>query len=199
MKHLILLAALCATALITTDISGQAGDPVPEVVTMQSHLDNFKQDDKRKYYMQEVVHVEGHSKEQLYGALKLWTFEHFEDENFVFEADDQEAGLLVGRGWAYLGVTTDWSTVKMYYSVKIMVRDGKYRFRIYHVEFDDHTSDDTVSGMTTLTDKVNAARDENGHTQPGVQYTFASSALEYLVTSNESLMNLDIDELLSMK
>jgi len=199
MKHLTLIAIFCATTLTATVLSGQPADLARAEQMLESYLDNFEKDDKRKYYIQEVVPAEGHSKAQLFEALRLWLSEHFEDENFTLDADDEETGVLVGRGWRYIGVTADWSTVRMYYSVKISVRDGKYRFRIFHVEFDDHVSEDTTSGMSTLTDKVNAAYDENGRIGLGAHYAFITDALESLIESKETLMTLDTGDFHSLR
>ena len=199
MKHLTLLAVICITSFMMSHTFGQASDLVTAEKTMQSCLDHFEQDDKRKYYIQEVVLSEGHSKDQLFDALRMWMSEHFKDENFVLNTDDKEAGILAGRGWTYFGVTADWPTVRMYYSVRIAVRDGKYRFRIFHVEFDDHASDDTASGMSTITDKINATYDENGQLELGAQYAFTSQALQSVIESEESLLNVDITGFLSVR
>jgi len=193
MKQLILLAIFCATSLIAKDISGQSTEYATADETMQAYLSNFEKDDKRKYHIQEIVMSDGQSKEQLFDALRVWMAEHFEDEGFALEADDMEAGILVGRGWTYLGITPDWSAVKMHYSIRIEVRDGKYRFRIFQVEFDNHTTDDNRVGMSRLTDKVSEAYHENGHIELGAEYTFAVDALQAIIDSKESLMSLDID------
>ncbi len=199
MKHLIILTVFCTTTLIVSETYSQSADLANADETMQMYVDNFEKDDKRKYYIQEVVQSEGNSKEQLFDALKMWLSEHYEDDGFSMDADDMEAGMLVGSGWKYLGITSDWSAIKMHYSIKIAVRDGKYRFRIFHVKFDNHSAEGTLSSTSTLTDKIKAAHDENGKIVLGAQYTFASDALQSLIESKESLMSVDIAMLQSVR
>gem|GEM_PF-3253778 len=192
MKNLIGLVVFCTALLTSTPIKGQSNDLGTPEETIQAYLTNFEKDDKRKYYIQEVVPSEGHSKEQLFEVLRSWMTEHFEDEDFALEAVDAETGMLVGRGWTYLGITNDWAAVRMYYSIKISVREGKFRFRISHVEFDDRASDDTNSGMSTLTDKIETAHHDKDQIGLEMHYALAIDALQSLIDSKDSLMNLEV-------
>jgi Domain of unknown function (DUF4468) with TBP-like fold len=188
MRHLILFTAICATSVAATVLCGQSTDSIIPEKKMQSFLSNFGKDDKRKYYIQEVVRSDAQTKDQLFTALSTWMHEHFEDADSVLDAEDRAEGILVHRGWTYAGTTEDGSAAKMFYSIKITVRDGKYRFRLFHVEFDEASSDESTSGSSTLADKINDAYDEDGQIEPGAHYTFASEVLQSLVDTKESLM-----------
>lgn len=193
MRHLILIALVCTTSLAISNVAAQAVDPVHAEKELQSYLGNFEKDDKRKFYIQEVVQSDDATKYQLFIALSTWVSEHFESADSAIEMEDIEGGLLIARGWTSAGIGADGSSARMYHSVKFEIRDGKYRFRIFDVEFDSHISADPSSGTGTLTDVVNAAYDESGQIEVGAKYTLASEALQSLLDTKETLMHLEIE------
>ena len=193
MRHLILIALVCTTSLAISNVAAQAIDPVHAEKELQSYLGNFEKDDKRKFYIQEVVQSDDATKDQLFIALSTWVSGHFESADSAIELEDIEGGLLIARGWTSAGNGADESSTRMYHSVKFEIRDGRYRFRIFHVEFDNHISADPSSGTGTLLDVVKAAYDESGQIEVGAQYTLALEALQSLLDTHETLMHLEIE------
>lgn len=76
----------------------------------------------------EVVPVAGASQRELYTRAKLW----FKSTEAVVQADNKEAGLLQGTVLQDITVFTNGmhTTVKLWYTIKIALQDGRYMYDI---------------------------------------------------------------------
>jgi hypothetical protein len=83
----------------------------------------------------EVVDTCSLTKEQLYNKTKLWLANTFNDSKSVIEVDDKENGEIVGKG--NFDFTCKYSLVNVnstcFFTIKIDVKDNKYRLQLYNV------------------------------------------------------------------
>lgn len=80
----------------------------------------------------EVVQVQGASKEDLYIRGREWFANTFVSANHVIQMDDKEAGKIIGKGNSegfYTILLTPF-TYFLNYTVSITVKDGRYRYEI---------------------------------------------------------------------
>lgn len=95
----------------------------------------FQYNDAGRIEYQEVVELPGKTKDKLFTQARLWFAETFQDSKAVLEVDDREGGILVGTGWADTDISAKfWSTIK------IEVKDGKYRYTINNFQTEAHPS-----------------------------------------------------------
>jgi hypothetical protein len=80
----------------------------------------------------EVIPVNGSTKDQLYIKAKHFFAKAFKSANDVIQLDDKESGTVVGKGFSEILINTGFSpvTTRLYYSVKIEVKEGRYRYMI---------------------------------------------------------------------
>jgi hypothetical protein len=103
--------------------SAQAvGDTIKLPVSADTHLVTYS----------EVVQAPGVSQSELYSRAKLWFASTFKSAKDVVQADEKEAGVVQGTGWSTtyvksLGIP---SPQKLWYTVKIAVKDGRYKYDI---------------------------------------------------------------------
>ncbi|WP_165836081.1 DUF4468 domain-containing protein [Marinifilum breve] len=80
----------------------------------------------------EVVNVDGKTADQLYSSAREWFAETFKSANAVLQMDDPVAGKLIGNGISQVHITVRSMTVPvdMSFSIKVFVKDGKYKYDI---------------------------------------------------------------------
>ncbi|MDO7849195.1 DUF4468 domain-containing protein [Hymenobacter sp. M29] len=90
----------------------------------------------------EVVPVEGASQAELYARAKLWFASTFKSAKDVVQAEDKEAGVLQGKGWQdiYIKSMGIPSASKLWYTVKLAVKDGRYRYEVTEFEIQSYPS-----------------------------------------------------------
>jgi hypothetical protein len=86
-----------------------------------------------------VVQVPGVSQAELYTRAKLWFANTFKSATEVVQADEKEAGIVQGRGWApisvhFIGPKRPTTNLRMWQTIKIMVKEGRYRYEITNLE-----------------------------------------------------------------
>ena len=80
----------------------------------------------------EVIQAPGASQAELYLRAKLWFVDAFKSARAVVQADEREAGLIQGRGWRSIYTAAAGFTMqsKLWYTVKLALKDGRYKYDI---------------------------------------------------------------------
>lgn len=96
---------------------------------------NVPMDGNKNVIYSQVVPIEGVTQDALYGKAKLWFANSFNSAQDVIQMDDKQNGVIVGKGITIINepgmqpVRKTW-----YYTIKIQVKDGKYKAEIYDME-----------------------------------------------------------------
>jgi Domain of unknown function (DUF4468) with TBP-like fold len=197
MRNLIFILVICANTFTAAQILAQSDARAEEKELLQSYLNNFDRDDSRRYFIQDVVHADGKTKDQLFIELKIWITLHFSEVGYELLADDAGAGILVARGWTDPIVSDDSTTTSLAYSIKFEIRDGKYRFRVFHVDFSIQDANSSVAGTGTLTDLINKSYTEDCKIEVNANYSDVATALQSIIEVKESLTNAEVEFLSS--
>jgi len=80
----------------------------------------------------EVVQALGASQTELYTRAKLWFASTFKSAKAVVQADEKDAGVIQGTAFQDVYVSTGAFTYteKLWYTVKMVLRDGRYKYEI---------------------------------------------------------------------
>jgi hypothetical protein len=80
----------------------------------------------------EVVKVEGVSKDDLYLRAREWFAKSFRSSKDVIQMDDKASGKIIGKGGAKGTYSQLLFTGPLYveYTITIVVKDGRYRYEI---------------------------------------------------------------------
>lgn len=86
-----------------------------------------------------VVEVDSANKDVLYSRAKKWFAEEYKSAQNVIQLDDKDAGEVLGKGLfkSYFTVFMEAQDVSVYHTVKIYVKDNKYKYEItdFNVKF----------------------------------------------------------------
>jgi hypothetical protein len=87
-----------------------------------------------------VVQVDGTNKADLYARAREWFTDNFKSADAVLEMEDKEAGILVGKAYSDItGMTaTMMHAMKMWYNVKVEVKDNRYRYTINQIQLQNY-------------------------------------------------------------
>ncbi|KAA3438902.1 DUF4468 domain-containing protein [Rufibacter hautae] len=74
---------------------------------------------------------------QLYTPARSWYASTFNSSKSEFEIDDKETGVLMGKGFSDIIVTTLIPVkLKLWYTVKVEVKDGRYRYQMTDFKYE---------------------------------------------------------------
>jgi hypothetical protein len=121
MKKVLLIAL--SLLMITSVIYAQDKDQVEEVKIVL-----VKEEGSDNYYYEGVVPVEGVSKEEMFKRAKEWVLSKFKTEDNNAQFDEQNLVILNSPTIVlekYRGAPGDF----LYFKIKILFKDGKYKFR----------------------------------------------------------------------
>ena len=94
-----------------------------------------------------VVEVPGASQNELYARGKVWFASTFQSTLNATQADDKQAGILIGRAWrpSYIPLPGGslYST-KIWYTVKLSFKDGRYRYSFTDFSFSEYGGANTL-------------------------------------------------------
>lgn len=81
---------------------------------------------------QEVIKVEGVSKDELYLRAREWFARTFVSSQEVIQMDDKQGGKIIGKGVSSGSYSIMLSPILYYlnYTVSVTVKDGRYRYEI---------------------------------------------------------------------
>jgi hypothetical protein len=90
----------------------------------------------------EVVQVPGTSQTELYTRAKLWFASTFKSAKAVVQADEKEVGVIQGSAFQSISVMALGmpSRVRLWYTVKMTLKDGRYKYEITDFQVQDNPS-----------------------------------------------------------
>lgn len=95
-------------------------------------------DDDGNVLMQEVLTAEGKTPDQIYKDIKVWFGDTYSDSKEVLEVDDKDAMVLMGKAFRTIivpGVLGQVSEDRLWYSIKMEIKDGRFRLSLYDFLF----------------------------------------------------------------
>ena len=128
MNRLFTLLLLC---FATTLVHGQAPDSVKLPTDPDTHRITYA----------EVVQMPGVSQAELYTRAKIWFAEAFKSAKDVVQADEKDAGIVQGSAWSpmevhFMGKNMPASNVRLWYTVKLACREGRYRYEVSDFKYE---------------------------------------------------------------
>ena len=122
MKKTLLLTIFCLG--ITLSLSAQKSETTLELPLKDDVI-----------FFENVVQVDStFSKKQLFAKGREWFVNYYKSANDVLQMDDKEEGVLIGKGLHkynfFNGINS--SSIALYFTVNLTVKDGKYRYQIYN-------------------------------------------------------------------
>lgn len=115
---------------------------VRQVVLAAPELKAIPFDPTGKILYTEVVQVPGASQAELYARAKLWFADTFKSAKAVVQADDKDAGIIQGTAFQDISVVAMGmpSAVKLWYTIKIALKDGRYKYDITDLRVQNYAS-----------------------------------------------------------
>jgi hypothetical protein len=114
---------LIVSLLLTASLTGFGQKKLLDVLPLNNGV----------VFYSEVIEVDSIRKDELYKRAKRWFVEAYKDANKVIQLDDKESGEIIGKGsfdaiWNATFVASH--KVNVAHTLKIKVKDGKYRYEI---------------------------------------------------------------------
>lgn len=100
----------------------------------------------------EVVKIDSVSKQILYARAKQYFVENYNSANAVIQLQDETNGEIIGKGFFEESIkyrTGAYATGKIHHTVKISVKDGRYKYEVYDIR---------VESLPTAFDKIQVER-----------------------------------------
>lgn len=105
----------------------------PLIFVMLFSLNVFAQNSNPLIYS-EVVDLPGLSKDEIYSMARMWFVEAYKNPQKVLQIQDKESGEIVGKGntkyYSKIWMGAEGSKGVINYTVKIFIKDGKYKYEI---------------------------------------------------------------------
>lgn len=103
----------------------------------------YRYNDAGQVEYQEVIEVAGATADQLYNAARLWFSKTYNNSEAVLELDDRQAGALMGTGFSkiYTKVMGLSNSAKLWSTMQVEVKDGRYRYTLNDIRVQDYPSD----------------------------------------------------------
>jgi hypothetical protein len=96
-----------------------------------------------------VVNVDGVSKTDLYQRARRLLIDNFKNTKGGIQSDDKESGIIIAKGFTQVHPNALENHVN--YIIEIDVKDGKYRYQIDHIEFEEFYNGGSM-GVNTVED-----------------------------------------------
>lgn len=114
---------LIVSILLTASLNGFGQKMLLDVLPLKNGI----------VFYSDVIEVDSIDKDELYKRAKRWFVESYKDANKVIQLDDKDSGEIIGKGsfdalWNATFVASH--VVNVGHTVKIQVKDGKYRYEI---------------------------------------------------------------------
>ncbi len=139
-------------------------------------IDELPKDEKGKLSFNEVIQLETFKQNQLFLNSKQFFADAFKSANEVIQMDDKESGIIIGKGFIDISAKMLTSTfpVKMWYTIKIQSKDGRYKYEIYDICFENYPSyyvlPDGSSKSQTAEEMFDKNKFYKNNGQPKTQY-----------------------------
>lgn len=94
-------------------------------------------DKNGKVNFSDVYEMDSLTKLELFSRAKLFISETFTSADAVIDLEDQTSGVIVAKGWSKIEIQWAGVTVpqKLWYSIKIYCKEGKYKYEITDLYF----------------------------------------------------------------
>jgi len=102
----------------------------------------------------EVVKLDSTKKIELYSRAREWFVKTYNSADDVLQMDDKESGKLLGKAFndiTFESIMGSMFTTRMFYTVKIYIKDGRYKYEITDIYYKSYASAH-VPSMTTYPD-----------------------------------------------
>ncbi|MBA7550147.1 hypothetical protein ES705_42653 [subsurface metagenome] len=124
---------------------------LPSIMFSQNLIeDNFPTNDGYIYYSEVVTLDSSLTANNLYLNAKKWLVDAFKSSKAVIQADDKEAKLIIIKSYVSKGHNQYISNPKNWFTLKIEMKDGRYKYSLYDVRYE---FDVYVSGVHNHTDE----------------------------------------------
>ncbi len=103
-------------------------------------IDDLPKSETGRIVYSEIIPLDSLMKNQLYLNSKQFFVNAFKSANDVIQMDDKDAGIIVGKGFTdiYSKMLGSSYPVKMWYTIKIRSNDGRYKYEIYNIYFENY-------------------------------------------------------------
>ncbi len=99
----------------------------------------------------EVVHIENVSQKELYNRAKLWFATVYNSSNDVLQIENSEEGEIIGKAVMEYNpnvfIKSEQTKGNIKYTIKIFVKDGRYKYEITDFIHDPHGNSYGKSSM----------------------------------------------------
>lgn len=141
----------------------------------------------------------GKTKSEIYTNIKSWIIENYDSPNQVIKIDDKESGIILLKSFFQNAEVVDGDNktytfkTNYYYSLKIIVRDSKYKIAISDIE-QQGVSKYTSSGYSGDKSPVENALLINKESESYIKYHEARQKLASLLKNHFNNMISSIEE-----
>lgn len=101
-------------------------------------ISDFQKDGNGLIMFSEVIKVDSADKNELYLRAKSFFANSFKSGKAALQMEDKEDGILIGKSFKGLCDGEDgisFGCYDMHFSIKITVKDGRYKYEIYDISF----------------------------------------------------------------
>lgn len=105
-------------------------------------IDELPRDENGRLIYTEVVQADDTTVDELYLRAKQFFVESFKSANDVIQLDDKESGIVSGKAFQdiYIAVMGTSTKIQLWYTIKILSREGRYKYEIYDILFKSYPS-----------------------------------------------------------
>lgn len=79
------------------------------------------------------------SKAELYSRAREWFARTYNDADKVLSMDDRASGKLLGKAFQNIKIYSSYE--KMHYQISVFVKDGRYKYEITNLRYQDYGTD----------------------------------------------------------
>ena len=134
MKKIILLLIICISSLFSFSQRQDILDGLDAI------KDKWKLDNNGYVTIQKIVETQGMSKEAVYNRAYSYFVYNYGSGADVIQANDKEAGLIVGKGFYKITQGTGLSMVfkNFWHIVKVEIKEGRTRITVSLTQYDEY-------------------------------------------------------------
>lgn len=127
-----------------------------EIIEHSFAEQEFARNEEGEIAYGEVVQVEGLSKENIFNLTKSYLADEYNDVDEAIELEDKDLGMILVEGWFPVTVYSFnvYGTYKVWHSLKIEMKEGRYRYQIYNLKL-QYKLEPKVSAETMFADESN--------------------------------------------
>lgn len=103
-------------------------------------IENLPSDESGKIVFSEVVSLDSMTEQGLYSNSKQFFLDHFKSSREVIQLDDKINFIVAGKAFMDINALMLGTKypVKMWFTIKIQCKDGRYKYDIYDIYFENY-------------------------------------------------------------